>query len=225
MIARPVRSAHHPVRLNARHCTRRRHPMLGVPYTKIAFRPMRELITLLEAGGFEVYICSAGGRDFVRVVAQEIYGIPPQRMIGPGATRDFLPWAVRICHRTLAKDSEDVLQGPASRSRLPRRMSTTMPAADAPLSRQTGRAGRQVALGQPPASRRADRLAVHGAHRAGAPPRHVGGPARPQLPRHGPVDGRHDHRPGRTRADRAVSRPGRPQAAGRRPDVRGPGTA
>lgn len=63
--------------------------MLGVPYTKIAFRPMRELITLLEAGGFEVHICSAGGRDFVRVVAQEIYGIPPQRVIGSGATLEY----------------------------------------------------------------------------------------------------------------------------------------
>ena len=71
-----------------------RHPVLGVPYTKIAFRPMRELITLLEAGAFEVYICSAGGRDFVRVVAQEIDGIPPQRVIGSGTTLEYRDGAV-----------------------------------------------------------------------------------------------------------------------------------
>jgi len=44
-----------------------RHPALGVPYTKLGYRPMRELIDLLTAREFEVYICSAGGRDFVRV--------------------------------------------------------------------------------------------------------------------------------------------------------------
>jgi len=71
-----------------------RHPVLGVLYTKIAFRPMRELITLLQASGFEVYICSAGGRDFVRVVSQEMYGITPQRVIGSGTTLEYRSGAV-----------------------------------------------------------------------------------------------------------------------------------
>ncbi len=66
-----------------------KHPTLGVPYTAIAFRPMRELIGLLEASGFEVYICSAGGRDFVRVVSQEMYGIPRARVIGSGTTLEY----------------------------------------------------------------------------------------------------------------------------------------
>ena len=43
-----------------------RHPALSVPYTAIAYRPMGELIQFLEASGFGVYLCSAGGRDFVR---------------------------------------------------------------------------------------------------------------------------------------------------------------
>ena len=34
------------------------HPTLGVPYTQVAYRPMRELIELLEAHDFKVYICS-----------------------------------------------------------------------------------------------------------------------------------------------------------------------
>ncbi|MGE5291269.1 MAG: HAD family hydrolase [Micromonosporaceae bacterium] len=66
-----------------------RHPALGVPYTKIAFRPMRELIALLEANEFQVYICSAGGRDFVRVVSEEMYGIPRERVIGSGTTLEY----------------------------------------------------------------------------------------------------------------------------------------
>ena len=66
-----------------------RHPVLGVPYTWLGYRPMRELIDLLTASEFEVYICSAGGRDFVRVVAGEMYGISRQRVIGSGATLEY----------------------------------------------------------------------------------------------------------------------------------------
>ena len=65
------------------------HPTLGVPYTQIAFRPMRELIKLLEAHDFTVYVCSAGGRDFVRVVSEEMYGIPRERVIGSGTTLEY----------------------------------------------------------------------------------------------------------------------------------------
>ena len=66
-----------------------RHPVLAVPYTRLAYQPMRELIDLLAAAEFEVYICSAGGRDFARVVAEEMYGIPRQRVIGSGATLEY----------------------------------------------------------------------------------------------------------------------------------------
>jgi phosphoserine phosphatase len=66
-----------------------RHPVLGVPYTRLSYRPMRELIDLLRAADFEVYICSAGGRDFVRVVAEEMYGIPRQNVIGSGTTLEY----------------------------------------------------------------------------------------------------------------------------------------
>jgi hypothetical protein len=66
-----------------------RHPVLGVPYTRLGYRPMRELIGLLRAAGFEVYLCPAGGRDFVRVVAQEMYGIGRQHVIGSGTTLEY----------------------------------------------------------------------------------------------------------------------------------------
>lgn len=66
-----------------------RHPALGVPYTAIAYRPMRELIQFLGDSGFGVYICSAGGRDFVRAVSQEMYGIGRERVIGSGTTLEY----------------------------------------------------------------------------------------------------------------------------------------
>jgi phosphoglycolate phosphatase-like HAD superfamily hydrolase len=62
-----------------------RHPIHGVPYTQVAYTPMLELIRLLEANRFRVFICSAGGRDFVRAVCEEVYGIPRERVIGSSA--------------------------------------------------------------------------------------------------------------------------------------------
>ena len=65
------------------------HPSLAVPYTGVGYRPMRELLELLTAHDFTVYICSAGGRDFVRVISQEMYGIPRERVIGSGTTLEY----------------------------------------------------------------------------------------------------------------------------------------
>ena len=41
------------------------HPTLGLPYTKVGYQPMRELLDLLHARDFTVFICSGGGRDFM----------------------------------------------------------------------------------------------------------------------------------------------------------------
>ena len=56
-----------------------RHPRFGVPYHRLTYRPMPELLDLLRARGFKVFVASAGGRDFIRAVSEEIYrvGLPP----------------------------------------------------------------------------------------------------------------------------------------------------
>ncbi len=59
-----------------------RHPTLRRPFRDCGYRPMVELLQYLEANGFETYIASAGNRDFVRGFAQDIYGIPPEHVIG-----------------------------------------------------------------------------------------------------------------------------------------------
>ena len=66
-----------------------RHPTLGVPYTEVTYRPMCELIALLAAHDFQVYVCSAGGRDFVRPVSEQLYGIPRDRVIGSATTLEY----------------------------------------------------------------------------------------------------------------------------------------
>jgi phosphoserine phosphatase len=58
------------------------HPTLGQPYRSCGFVPMVQLLRYLEANGFTNYIASGGDRDFMRPVAGELYGIPPERVIG-----------------------------------------------------------------------------------------------------------------------------------------------
>jgi phosphoglycolate phosphatase-like HAD superfamily hydrolase len=59
-----------------------RHPRFRRPYTDLVYQPMLELLRLLKAKGFTVYIVSGGGVDFMRVFAERVYGIPPERVVG-----------------------------------------------------------------------------------------------------------------------------------------------
>jgi phosphoserine phosphatase len=65
------------------------HPTLGVPYTRVGYQPMRELLDLLHAREFLVFICSGGGRDFMRPVSEQMYGIPRERVIGSATIVQF----------------------------------------------------------------------------------------------------------------------------------------
>jgi phosphoglycolate phosphatase-like HAD superfamily hydrolase len=62
------------------------HPTLGRVYLECAYAPMVELLAYLEANGFANYIASGGGRDFMRPITQEMYGIPRERVIGSSST-------------------------------------------------------------------------------------------------------------------------------------------
>jgi hypothetical protein len=65
------------------------HPTLGRGYLECGYKPMVELLALLEANGFGNYIASGGGRDFMRPISQELYGIPRERVIGSSSTLDY----------------------------------------------------------------------------------------------------------------------------------------
>jgi len=58
------------------------HPTLGRAYRECGYAPMVELLLYLEENGFTTYIASGGDRDFMRPVAGDLYGIPPERVIG-----------------------------------------------------------------------------------------------------------------------------------------------
>jgi phosphoglycolate phosphatase-like HAD superfamily hydrolase len=61
---------------------RAKHPKSGRPYTEMAYVPMLELLQYLRGNGFKTFIVSGGGIEFMRVIAQGVYGIPPEQVIG-----------------------------------------------------------------------------------------------------------------------------------------------
>ena len=58
------------------------HPKTGKLYREMVFQPMLEVLDYLRATGFKTYIVSGGGIDFMRVLTEEVYGIPPEQVIG-----------------------------------------------------------------------------------------------------------------------------------------------
>jgi len=65
------------------------HPTLGRAYLECGYKPMIELLAYLEANAFSNYIASGGGRDFMRPISEELYGIPRERVIGSASTLDY----------------------------------------------------------------------------------------------------------------------------------------
>ena len=59
-----------------------RHPTSGRPYTAMVYQPMLELLDYLRANGFSTWIVSGGGVSFIRVWAEDAYGIPKNQVIG-----------------------------------------------------------------------------------------------------------------------------------------------
>ncbi len=52
------------------------------PNATNTYLPMMELLDYVEANDFTVYLVTAAEEQFIRAVADDIYGIPPERVIG-----------------------------------------------------------------------------------------------------------------------------------------------
>jgi phosphoglycolate phosphatase-like HAD superfamily hydrolase len=69
--------------------TTARHPRFERPYTELVYQPMLELLRYLRANEFRTYIVSGGGIEFMRPWAQQVYGIPPEQVIGSSISTRF----------------------------------------------------------------------------------------------------------------------------------------
>ncbi len=52
------------------------------PYTELVYQPMLEVLNYLRSNGYKTYIVTGGGQDFVRVYSEQVYGIPPEQVVG-----------------------------------------------------------------------------------------------------------------------------------------------
>jgi hypothetical protein len=78
-----------------------KHPRFNRPFTDLVYQPMLELLSYLRANGFKTYIVSGGGIEFMRPWTEEVYGIPPEQVIGSSIKtkfelRDGTPVLVRL---------------------------------------------------------------------------------------------------------------------------------
>ena len=51
-------------------------------YTELTYLPMQEVLKYLRANGYKTYVVTGGGQDFVRVYAEQTYGITPEQVVG-----------------------------------------------------------------------------------------------------------------------------------------------
>ena len=66
-----------------------KHPKTGKLYTEMVYQPMLELLAYLRANGFKTFIVSGGGIEFMRPWAEQVYGIPPEQVIGSSVKTKF----------------------------------------------------------------------------------------------------------------------------------------
>jgi hypothetical protein len=62
--------------------TTAKHPRTGLAYNEMVYQPMLELLSYLRANGFKTFIVSGGGIEFMRPWVEEVYGIPPEQVVG-----------------------------------------------------------------------------------------------------------------------------------------------
>jgi phosphoserine phosphatase len=78
-----------------------KHPITHRRYTDMVYQPMLELLDYLRANGFKTFIVSGGGIEFMRPWTSQVYGIPPEQVIGSSIKtkfemRDGIPVLTRL---------------------------------------------------------------------------------------------------------------------------------
>src|SRR5271154_4800963 len=62
--------------------TTAKSPRFNRLYTDLVYQPMLEVMKYLREKDFRVYIVTGGGQEFVRVYSDQVYGVPPEQVVG-----------------------------------------------------------------------------------------------------------------------------------------------
>jgi phosphoserine phosphatase len=89
-----------------------KHPKTGKRFVDMTYQPMLEVLAYLRANGFKTYIVSGGGIEFMRPWTEQVYGIPPEQVIGSSVKtkfemRDGKPVLVRLPELNFNDDKGD----------------------------------------------------------------------------------------------------------------------
>jgi phosphoserine phosphatase len=89
-----------------------KHPKTGKLFTEMVYQPMLELLAYLRANGFKNFIVSGGGIEFMRPWTEQVYGIPPEQVIGSSIKtkfemRDGKPVLMRLPELNFNDDKAD----------------------------------------------------------------------------------------------------------------------
>jgi len=66
-----------------------KHPKTGKRFLDMTYQPMLEVLAYLRSSGFKNFIVSGGGIEFMRPWAEQVYGIPPEQVIGSSIKTKF----------------------------------------------------------------------------------------------------------------------------------------
>ncbi len=88
-----------------------RHPKTGKLFTEMVYQPMLELLGYLRANEFKTFIVSGGGIEFMRPWAEQVYGVPPEQIVGSSIKTKFeirhgQPVLVRLPQMNFINDKE-----------------------------------------------------------------------------------------------------------------------
>ena len=88
-----------------------KHPRFQKLYSELTYQPMQELLDYLRANEFKCFIVSGGGADFMRVWSEQVYGIPPENVVGSMGqatyeVRDGLPVLIKTIDHLFVDDRE-----------------------------------------------------------------------------------------------------------------------
>ncbi len=58
-------------------------------FTELVYKPMLELFELLKDYEYRVFVCSGGGRDFMRIISEKTLGVFKENIIGSASKYEY----------------------------------------------------------------------------------------------------------------------------------------
>ena len=66
-----------------------KNPVTKRPVLEMVYQPMVELLAYLRAHDYKTFIVSGGGIEFMRPWAEQVYGVPPEQVVGSSIRTKF----------------------------------------------------------------------------------------------------------------------------------------